>query len=361
MARPTRLGQAPGIEKCPVSCWTQLCHPIDRLNFYQVVEHAHDYDHDYDHCTMMRTERCTCSLEALATARKIFHSQGFSYLPCCFFLQALAVDCCWRSYISSTVKQWKQCEFTAPAMGSPWCFATFLGFCGRRCTVTGRRPPPLFWGDARGCWSICCISQDIFTGPRFWPLGIASGSGGLCRLWSLGASGESGRARLRGKGKMAQSRGPPKSKEGYLKSLKSILPLSPNLCMLITSYNQFQTNLDGWRVFRSQRSTEELSLPIALMLSSKDYYQYSGMVVCPEIGNPQPSLALCGLWWTMMDFWVPFLGKPAFLGLQSRHSPYRIPSENTRPLIDHRSNGSCEDHAPFRFPFSCAYPWLIYS
>ena len=215
------------------------CHPIDRLFFSSRGTRTWLWRlwHN-DHCTMMRTERCTCSLEALATARKIFPSQGFSYLPCCLFLQALAVDYCWRSYISSTVKQWKQWEFTAPAMGSPWCFATFLSFCGRRCTVTGRRAPPLFGGMLGAADPFAAYHRISSQAPGFGrTIGIASGSGGLCRLWSLGASGESGRARLRGKGKMAQSRGPPKSKEGYLKSLKSILPLSPNLCMLITSYN----------------------------------------------------------------------------------------------------------------------------
>lgn len=162
--------------------------------------------------------------------------------------------------------------------------------------------PAIFGGMLGGCWSICCISQDIFTGsPEVLDvLAIASGSvrrplpalepRSFWRKWS--------RPFARPQGEDGAKPWASKIQGGIPQESQEHSPSVSNLCMLITSYNQFQTNLDGWRVFPSQRSTEELSLPIALMLSSKDYCQYSGMVVCPEIGNPQPSLAM----WSMMDY-----------------------------------------------------------
>ena len=117
----------------------------------------------------------------------------------------------------------------------PWFFATLPSFCGRKCTVTGRRGAATLgqW------WSICRIYIYISSKgpPRFWPAASLAynSSGGLCGFWSLGASGESGRARLRGlgKGKMALARRRDTSRAfSFL--------FSPNLCMPTPSFKQLQ-------------------------------------------------------------------------------------------------------------------------
>eukprot|EP00435_Cladocopium_sp_Y103_P067573 s120_g30.t1 len=86
----------------------------------------------------------------------------------------------------------------------------------------------------------------------------------LCRLWSVGASGESGRASLRGgRGKMALSDGvPPKSKEGYL---NTIVPYSPNLDISYPVSDKPRW-LKSFLV--TALWTQELSLPIALKLGA---------------------------------------------------------------------------------------------